>query len=101
MPRKQNSENMVLVSLYIPHAILDLIDRMVKLGYYSSRSEAIRELLRIQLLYLLNHGEICRKLTEQLEAEQTRKRKVKKPVEEHTQEQEDVELDGKLIPGRI
>ncbi|MEM0479746.1 MAG: ribbon-helix-helix protein, CopG family [Pyrobaculum sp.] len=101
MPKKRNNENMPSISIHIPYAILDLIDRMVELGYYANRSDAIRELLRVQLLYMLNHGEICRKLAEQLEAKQKQKQGATKTVEEQIREQEEKELDAKLIPGRV
>jgi len=37
---------MALVSFHLPRQMLECIDRLVKLGVFSSRSEAIRSALR-------------------------------------------------------
>jgi len=43
MPRKTKNGEMVLISLYIPRTTLEKIDELVKQGFFSSRSEFIRE----------------------------------------------------------
>ena len=41
--RKNEGEEMVLISLYIPKTTLEKIDELVKQGMFPSRSEFIRE----------------------------------------------------------
>ena len=45
MPRKKSkeSEEMILISLYVPKSTLEKIDEMVRQGLFKSRSEFIRE----------------------------------------------------------
>jgi len=46
MPKRIKEERMALVSFHLPRQMLECIDRLVKLGVFSSRSEAIRSALR-------------------------------------------------------
>jgi len=46
MPRKrksEESEEMVLISLYVPKHVIEKIDDLVRQGAFKSRSEFIRE----------------------------------------------------------
>ncbi len=39
-------ERMVLISFHVPQSYVEVLDELVKLGLYPSRSEAIRAALR-------------------------------------------------------
>ncbi len=45
--KKEKREKMVLISLHIPKPLLDIIDNLVRQGIYPSRSEAIRDAIRL------------------------------------------------------
>jgi Arc/MetJ-type ribon-helix-helix transcriptional regulator len=47
--KKEKREKMILISVHIPSALLQIVDNLVKQGVYPSRSEAIRDAIR-QLL---------------------------------------------------
>ena len=49
---------MELISVHIPSALLQIIDDMVRRGLYPSRSEAIRDAIRLLLVHFRdNHHE--------------------------------------------
>jgi Arc/MetJ-type ribon-helix-helix transcriptional regulator len=47
--KKEKREKMILISVHIPSALLQIVDNLVRQGVYPSRSEAIRDAIR-QLL---------------------------------------------------
>jgi Arc/MetJ-type ribon-helix-helix transcriptional regulator len=47
--KKEKREKMILISVHIPSALLQIVDDLVRQGVYPSRSEAIRDAIR-QLL---------------------------------------------------
>jgi len=55
--KKEKREKMVLISVHIPSALLQIVDDMVQKGLYPSRSEAIRDAIRLLLQHFRNHHE--------------------------------------------
>ncbi|WP_167827678.1 ribbon-helix-helix domain-containing protein [Pyrobaculum islandicum] len=39
-------EKMILISFHVPQSYVEILDELVKMGFYPSRSEAIRAALR-------------------------------------------------------
>jgi Arc/MetJ-type ribon-helix-helix transcriptional regulator len=52
---KKKREKMVLISVHIPKLLLDIIDDLVRQGVYPSRSEAIRDAIRLLLQHFRDH----------------------------------------------
>ena len=50
-------EKMVLISVHIPPAALEILDNMVQKGLYPSRSEAIRDAIRLLLEHFRDNHE--------------------------------------------
>jgi len=53
--KKEKREKMVLISVHIPKPLLDIIDDLVRQGVYPSRSEAIRDAIRLLLQHFKDH----------------------------------------------
>jgi len=49
--KKEKREKMVLISLHVPTYYVDVIDDLVRQGVYPSRSEAIRDAIRLLLMH--------------------------------------------------
>jgi Arc/MetJ-type ribon-helix-helix transcriptional regulator len=47
---------MVLISVHIPKPLLDIIDDLVRQGVYPSRSEAIRDAIRLLLQHFKDNN---------------------------------------------
>lgn len=45
-PYPSRKRCMKVVTVHLPHEIVELIDELVKAGYFPNRAEAIRELVR-------------------------------------------------------
>lgn len=54
---KSRSETMLMVSLYLPRAWINWLDKMVKQGRYPNRSEAIRYFINYYLEIFQIHVE--------------------------------------------
>ncbi len=46
MPRTKSKDKMELISVHIPKKMLDELERLVEMGKYPNRSEAIRDAIR-------------------------------------------------------
>jgi len=49
-------DKMVLISVHIPSALLQIVDDMVRKGLYPSRSEAIRDAIRLLLVHFKDNN---------------------------------------------
>ncbi len=53
--KKQKREKMELISFHLPKPLLDIVDNLVRQGVYPSRSEAIRDAIRLLLENYFGH----------------------------------------------
>jgi Arc/MetJ-type ribon-helix-helix transcriptional regulator len=54
--KKEKREKMELISFHLPKPLLDIIDNLVRQGVYPSRSEAIRDAIRLLLEHLRDNN---------------------------------------------
>lgn len=53
--KKQKREKMELISFHLPKPLFDIVDNLVRQGVYPSRSEAIRDAIRLLLEKYFGH----------------------------------------------
>jgi len=53
--KKEKREKMELISFHLPKHYVDMLDDLVRRGIYPSRSEAIRDAIRLLLQHFGHH----------------------------------------------